>query len=317
VTGPSIGFIGFGEAGFHIASGLKDAGVESVCAFDVNAETPGFVERIRRHSEQSAVPLVDSPEDLANRADILMSTVVASAALDAARRIASSLDGRHLYADLNSVSPESKQEVAAAVTVAGARFVEITIMSPVPPRRHRSPMLLSGAGASEFAGRMAPYGMQLEVISERVGAAAAVKLCRSIIVKGLEALMVECALAACHYGADERVFSSLDESFPGLNWGKLADYMTSRVALHGERRAREMEEAARMLDAIGIAPVMAEAAARRQDWCAALGLAGVFDGAPPEDYRAIAAAIRKLMETDPRNGGRSVLLSATEDSYNG
>ena len=109
-------------------------------------------------------------------------------------------------------------------------------MSPVPPFAHRSPMLLGGKAAPVFAELMKPFGMRLEVISETVGTAAATKMFRSIIVKGLEALMLECVLAAAPYGADERVFASLSESFPGIDWQQLANYMVNRVANAGRER---------------------------------------------------------------------------------
>ena len=124
-----------------------------------------------------------------------------------------------------------------------------------------------------------------------IGSAAAVKMCRSIVVKGLEALMCECVLGASRYGADEHVFASLNESFPGLDWKKLADYMVGRVVVHGERRAREMEEVADTLRAIGVEPIMAEATARRQDWSAQLDLQSHFGPEGPTTYRAVLDAI--------------------------
>jgi len=164
-------------------------------------------------------------------------------------------------------------------------------MSPVLPHGHRSPMLLGGKAAPAFAELMNRFGMRLEVLSENVGTAAATKMFRSIIVKGLEALMLECVLAAGPYGADERVFSSLNESFPGIDWQRLANYMLSRVVVHGERRAREMEEVAGTLDALGIEPIMAAAAARRQDWCARLGISTQFGPEGPATYRDVLEAI--------------------------
>jgi 3-hydroxyisobutyrate dehydrogenase-like beta-hydroxyacid dehydrogenase len=169
--------------------------------------------------------------------------------------------------------------------------VEAAVMSPVRPHGHRSPMLLGGCSAPQFAEMMSPYGMRMEVISEKVGAAAATKMFRSIIVKGLEALMLECVLAATPYGADERVFSSLSESFPGIDWQRLANYMVSRVIVHSERRAREMEEVAETLREIGIEPIMAEAAARRQDWCAKLDISSQFGPDGPQTYREALRAI--------------------------
>jgi 3-hydroxyisobutyrate dehydrogenase-like beta-hydroxyacid dehydrogenase len=137
--------------------------------------------------------------------------------------------------------------------------------------------------------------MQLEVLSGRIGEAAAVKMCRSIVVKGLESLRVECVVAANRCGATDRVFASLAESFPGPDWEKLAGYMLSRSALHGRRRAREMEEVARTLEDIGIEPIMSSATARRQQWCADLELARRFGSAPPDDAREIAEAIEEIL----------------------
>jgi 3-hydroxyisobutyrate dehydrogenase-like beta-hydroxyacid dehydrogenase len=195
------------------------------------------------------------------------------------------------------VSPSLKQEIAQVIERSGARFVEAAVMSPVPPHAHRSPMLLGGNAAQEFAKLMTPFGMRLEVISESVGTAAATKMFRSIIVKGLEALMLECVLAATPYNADERVFSSLSESFPGIDWQRLANYMVSRVVLHGERRAREMEEVAETLESLDIEPIMAQAAARRQDWCAKLGISSQFGPDGPKTYREVLEAIASCTQS--------------------
>jgi hypothetical protein len=120
-------------------------------------------------------------------------------------------------------------------------------------------------------------------------------MCRSIVVKGLEALMVECAVASDHYGAGDRVFESLGESFPGLDWGQLAGYLMARVAVHGERRSQEMREVSEMLRNIGFDPIMASAASLRQKWCADLKLDEVFGGDVPEDYSAIARAMERVV----------------------
>jgi 3-hydroxyisobutyrate dehydrogenase-like beta-hydroxyacid dehydrogenase len=145
--------------------------------------------------------------------------------------------------------------------------------------------------AQSLVDALAPYGMNLEVISEQIGAASATKMCRSIIVKGLEALLLECVLGAVPYGADERVFATLEETMPGMNWKKLASYMVGRVIEHGERRARELEEVAATLRAIGVEPVMTEAIVKRQDWGASLNLLPQFGGKAPDDYRAVVKAI--------------------------
>lgn len=136
--------------------------------------------------------------------------------------------------------------------------------------------------------------MQIEVGTLEVGTAAATKMCRSIMIKGLEALLTECVLGATRYGADERVFASLAETFPGIDWPKLATYMVGRVVVHGERRAREMEEVVETLRSIDIDPIMASATARRMDWSVQAGLKKKFGGKDPSSYREFAQAVAEL-----------------------
>ena len=285
---PSIGFMGFGEAGFNIARGLRSAGVEQLFAFDINADARDHGPTIRARAGESRTTIVASPAELSWSSDILLSTVTSSSALDAASAAAPFLGAAHIYADLNSVSPALKQDVAAVISASGARFVEVAVMAPVLPYGHRVPMLLAGPFAEAFAGTMRPFGLRCDVLAgAKVGSAAAVKMCRSIVVKGLEALMCECVLAARPFDADQYVFASLDESFAGIDWKTLADYMVGRVVVHGERRAREMEEVAETLRAIGIEPIMAEAAARRQQWSVDHGLRGHFGPEGPATYREV------------------------------
>ena len=283
-----IGFIGFGEAGSTIAGGLRSAGVDRLFAFDINTDAPRFGPVIQRRAAQSGTILVDSSAALAREADVLFSTVTSSAAVEAATQTAAHLEPRHWYADLNSVSPAVKQKIGRIVAERSARFVEVAVMAPVAPYAHRVPMLAGGSDAKGFADAMIPLGMRVEVLEgATVGSAAAVKMCRSIVVKGLEALMCECVLGAVQYDADEYVFDSLNESFPGIDWKALANYMVGRVVVHGARRAREMEEVSETLRAIGIEPIMSEAAARRQHWSAQLDLRAHFGPEGPKTYREV------------------------------
>ena len=259
-----IGFLGFGEAGFHIARGLRSAGAPPLVAFDIKAREDGAGERIRARADETGTCLVESPREMARRATAILSVVTAASARDAAASVAGDLTPDHLYADLNSVSPATKADVASVIGRGAGRFVEGSIMAPVAGADHRVPMLLNGPAAPKLADALSRYGMRLEVMAAAIGTAAAVKMCRSIVIKGLEALMVECALASGEFEAADRVYDSLAETYPGIDWRKTARYMIGRVLEHGERRAHEMEEVASMLRAAGIEPLMAEATARRQ-----------------------------------------------------
>ncbi|HEX4137043.1 MAG TPA: DUF1932 domain-containing protein [Bryobacteraceae bacterium] len=291
---PQLGFIGFGEAGFHIAGGLRSAGIEGIAAFDINTNTPGLCDKIQQRAAETRTRLVGSNAELTGASDIVISVVTSDQALAAAKQTAPGLGPGKLYADLNSVSPVLKQSIDRVISAAGARFVEVAVMAPAPPYGHKVPMLVGGAGGAEFIERMTPFGMQMEFTSTTVGEAAATKMCRSIVVKGMEALLTECVLGASRYGAEQRVFDSLAETFPGLAWAEMATYMVGRVVVHGERRAREMEEVAETLRSSGVDPIMAEATARRMDWSAQLGLKKLFGGEAPATHREFAQAVAEL-----------------------
>jgi 3-hydroxyisobutyrate dehydrogenase len=282
-----VGFIGFGEAGSTICGGLTAAGVEGLCAFDVAADSADRGARIRARADKARATLVADRGELARRCDILFSAVTCSSALDAARENVPFLDARHVYVDLNSVSPALKREIAAVVAATGAAFVEAAVMAPVEPYGQRVPMLVGGPAAQRLVEAMAPFGMRLEALDGPIGQAAAVKMCRSIVVKGIEALLAECVLGASQYEADAKVFASLQETWPGIDWKALADYTMNRLVVHGERRAREMEEVAGTLRTIGVEPIMAEATARRQDWSAVLDLRSHFGPDGPATYQEV------------------------------
>jgi 3-hydroxyisobutyrate dehydrogenase len=304
-TSMKVGFIGFGEAGFTIGHGLRGAGLEELFAYDNQTTSADRGPLIRDRAATAGARLVANPAELAATASILISTVTCSSALDAARQHAPFLHGQfrtegpqHLYADLNSVSPGVKRQIADVVAASGAAFVEAAVMAPVGPYAQRVPMLLGGPGADAFVRAMRPFDMRLQILPDAaVGAAAAVKMCRSVVVKGLEALLTECVLGSSKYGATAHVLASLQESYPGIDWEKLADYNINRLVVHGERRAREMEEVAETLREAGVDPIRAEATARRHDWGAKLGLKEQF---PPEGPRTAQEVLDALETLRPK-----------------
>lgn len=291
---PRIGFVGFGEAGYHIARGLHQSGISSITAFDIKVN-----DKMRERAHEAGTRLAETNRELAESCDILLSAVTADQARTAAGQNTPYLTARHIYADVNSVSPGVKQAIARVIEASGARFAEIAMMAPVPPYGQKVPMLAGGNGAPEFVSQLAPFGISAEIVSREVGTAAATKMFRSIMVKGMEALITECVLGATRYNADERVFASLAETFPGIRWKELADYMVGRVVMHGERRAREMEEVAATLREMDVEPIMAEAIVRRMDWSVEAGLKQMFHGEAPKNYHEVVdAAARKTVGAD-------------------
>ncbi|HEY2401102.1 MAG TPA: DUF1932 domain-containing protein [Steroidobacteraceae bacterium] len=255
--------IGFGEAGSIFGEDLVAAGHE-VAMYDVLLDSsPAMREKARRVRVRAA----ESFDDAVSGVDVVISAVTASSSSDVAAQAARVLRAGQVLLDINSVSPAKKLANASLVEAAGADYVEAAVMAPVPPQRLRVPMLLGGKRAGEVAQALRDVGMNATALSDKIGVASAVKMCRSIVIKGLEALTLESMLAARRFGAEREVLESLNGTFPGMGWtGKLPDYLISRVAEHGVRRAAEMREVARTLSDVGLEPVMASATAERQAW---------------------------------------------------
>ncbi|HEY6023061.1 MAG TPA: DUF1932 domain-containing protein, partial [Pseudolabrys sp.] len=259
---PRISFIGFGEAGQAIASGLRDEGIERIAAWDILFPEPAGA-RLKVAGEAIGVRLANSAADAVRDSDMIISAVTAASSLDAARSVAPHLAGNPYYLDINSVSPGRKQETAKLLGER-ARYVDVAVIAPIHPARHRTPLLISGQNAAAISPLLRELDMQLTVVSDETGSAAAIKMIRSVMIKGIEALTLECFLAAERAGVLEEVTASLKNNYPTLDWAKIADYNLERMASHGERRAAEMEESAATLRELGLEPLMVESTVKRQ-----------------------------------------------------
>ena len=196
-----------------------------------------------------------------------------------------------LFLDINSVAPETKRDNAGSWRPAVPTYVEAAVMAPVPPQRLRVPMLLGGPRAAELAPALTTLGMNVTAVATEIGVASAIKMCRSVMIKGIEALAVESLLTARHYGAEDAVLASLAATFPSMGWTeRQPDYLISRVAEHGRRRAAELREAAITVAAAGFTPRMASAIAESQDALVdAMAAAGIkYDSNMEFSWRSLA-----------------------------
>jgi 3-hydroxyisobutyrate dehydrogenase-like beta-hydroxyacid dehydrogenase len=259
---PAISFIGFGEAGQAIASGLREAGAGRMSAWDILFPQAAG-ERLRQAGEAIGVRGASSAGDAVRDAAIVISAVTAAASIAAAQSVKAHLVGRPFFLDINSVSPGRKQETAKLFGEA-ARYVDVAVLAPIYPARHQTPMLLAGPHAAAVAPILAALGMRATIAGTEVGAAAAIKMVRSVIVKGIEALTLECFLAAARAGVVNEVANSLKNNYPGLDWSKIVPYNLERMAVHGKRRAAEMEEVAETLRELGVEPLMTLGTVKRQ-----------------------------------------------------
>ncbi len=275
-----LGMVGYGEVGKIFSAGLKPQ-VETVSAWDLKlAQGHPLQAAELAHAAQAGVQACFSLQDLCAQADCIISAVTASNTLAVALETAQHIRPGTIFLDLNSASPGTKQQAAAAINGAGGHYVEAGVMTSVPPYGIRVPMLLGGAQAQELAETLCALGMDAKAVAVEIGVASAIKMCRSVMIKGLEALVIESYTTARHYGVEGHMIPTLAETFPSIDWEQTGAYFFSRVALHGKRRAEEMREAANTVREAGFEPFMAAAIAEKHDWVSQQNQAGVFADLP-------------------------------------
>jgi 3-hydroxyisobutyrate dehydrogenase-like beta-hydroxyacid dehydrogenase len=219
--------------------------------------------KLRDAGQASGVRIATSAADAVRESDIVVAAVTAASSVEAARSAEPHLTGNPYWLDVNSVSPGRKQETEKLLGTK-ARYVDVAVVAAIHPARHKTPMLLAGPHAEPIVPLLRELEMQISVVKGDVGAAAAIKMIRSVMIKGIEALTLECFLAAARAGVLEDVTVSLKNNYPGLDWAKVTEYNLERMASHGARRAAEMEESALTLRELGLDPLMVEATVERQ-----------------------------------------------------
>ncbi|AXB80474.1 NAD(P)-dependent oxidoreductase [Novosphingobium sp. P6W] len=274
----SIALIGFGEAGSTFARagawGLRAA------AFDMAASRRALIRELN-------VTPCDSATQALSGATLVLSLVTADQALHVAHECAGLMPPEAVFCDMNSVAPGTKREAARSFAELGRRYVDVAVMALVNPAHMAVPLNISGPDALEAESLLRGAGFtRTNVVGDAIGRASAIKLVRSIMVKGIEALTAEMMLAADAEDVADAVLASLDASEKSITWAERADYNLDRMMVHGRRRAAEMAEAAQMLRDLGIEPVMTDGIVVRQQ-----ALGGLVIEPPPEGLAAKLAVI--------------------------
>ena len=259
-----IAFIGFGEVGRTVTGDLRGTPGVEISAFDLKFNDPAQADALRAGAVALGVKPGSSATGACAGAHVIISAVTASESEKVAQKVATFIKPGQVYIDLNSASPNAKIRSSKVIDATGANYVEWAVMAPIIGPGMKVPVLAGGALAEETTKRMNAIGFNGEAVSPEVGRASHMKLCRSIIIKGLEVLMVDCATAAAKAGVTKEVYASLTETFPSLDFYKLADFMGERVGTHGVRRASEMYETAEMLNDLGMNPELMRAVADAQ-----------------------------------------------------
>ena len=287
-----LALIGFGEAGCALAQGWGRSRSAGIRVYDIKSSEAEHAEEFRCRYGEFGVAGCDSSAEAVSGAKLALSVVTADQALPAAAEAARHISPGTIWCDLNSCAPSTKREAAAAIGAAGGIYADVAVMSPVHPRLNMVPLLVSGDQAEEVAARLAELPMSPRVVQGGVGAASTIKLVRSVFVKGLESVMAELALSAAKAGVEEEVFDSIARSHPDADWRERARHGLGRMLAHGERRAAEMGEAARMVEELGLPGDMSRASAAWQR--------RIADARPaadsPESDGASEADVEKLLE---------------------
>jgi len=290
----NIGLVGYGEVGRILAEDLRKQDVK-VTAYDIKLRSDSAGGALRDHASAHGVALTTSHADLAAQSDFIVSAVTASQAVPVAEACAPAVKQGAWFLDFNSASPGAKQRAADLIDGKGGRYVEGAVMTSIPPYRIKVPLLLGGAGAATLAPLLVELGFDAKVASQKLGVASAVKMCRSVMIKGMEAMVIEAFTTARAYGVEDPVLASLKETFPGIDWEKQGAYFFQRVIEHGRRRSEEVREVAETVREAGLTPWSAQGTAERQAFIADLADEGLFG---PKGSEAFARSADWRVEAD-------------------
>ena len=277
-----LGFIGYGEAAFCITSGLLENGVDGIIAFDKMQDTPGFCEKIRSRAAEAKVELMPSPADVVSRCDVVIAAVQSSYAVEVCEMIKDSLRPGQIYADVSASSPTIKETIWSLVQDTGVLFADAAMMGLLPVRRHQVPITASGNGAQAFADAVTPIGMNVKVIGERPGMASAIKLIRSIYMKGYDALLFEMLRAAEAFDVFDEIIDNVGESMDGVPFRTLIEWMFPGLGVHAKRRSSEMKGTEAMLAEKNIDFSMTHAIKAQLDLIDEIDLNGLYKEGWPD-----------------------------------
>lgn len=292
-TTDTLGFLGFGEAAQALVTGWDRADNAGIAVYDIKTDGPSNQIRAGKIADYQrfGVTGCDSTAEALRGKPVVFSLVTADQAHVAAQNAAAALEPDALFFDCNSCAPETKRQSAAVIDGAGGRYVDVAVMAPVHPALHKVPLLVSGPHATAALRVFDALDMNAREEPGDVGRASSIKMIRSVVMKGLEALVLECVLSGRRAGVDDAVLDSLDKSYPGFDWKTRSAYMMERVMSHGVRRAAEMREVAKTVADLGFDNGMTKATV---DWQQRIGDLKLDAG--EDDYMSRADAILSALK---------------------
>lgn len=292
-----VGIIGLGQLGLALAQALQQAGVHRITVFN----TPNDA-AFHARAQQAGLACCAGPEGLCDAA-LVFSTVTPMAAEQAARTCVPALTPQAIYVDLNSMGPQPKRLVAAAVQGAGRRFVDGAVLGAASDG-HRMPIICSGTDAAGVVAYLGALGMNARAVGPNAGDAAAIKIVRSVLAKGLETLYVEALLAARSMGVGHEVLHSFCDWLDARPAAHTAELLVKSHVLHAERRRHELAMSVQAVRQAGVWPVMAGAVQQRLALTADAGVAAALQGQLPASLEQALVLLENAAQE--AQGGQAV-----------
>jgi 3-hydroxyisobutyrate dehydrogenase-like beta-hydroxyacid dehydrogenase len=284
-----LGFMGFGEAGYHFAQGLRDAGLSGIVAYSRSGAKAAADDPLRQRANEVGVELLASPKALSQRADLILAVTQGKAAMPALRSIRSHLRSHHIYVDASTAAVKAMEQ-AGRLLAGKAGFVDAAIMGTVPLNGLRVVTVASGESAQRFKALMTPYGMNIQIVSGKAGAASAMKLIRSVFMKGLAGLLLESLEAAQRSGIMDAVAKDIAGSMDERPFEQIIKRFVCGTAVHAQRRVHEMNESLALLRMLGASTRMTRATRAMIVEIAGMGLREQFGGREPDDFGSVIGA---------------------------
>ncbi|MDA8227444.1 MAG: prephenate dehydrogenase/arogenate dehydrogenase family protein [Desulfitobacterium hafniense] len=292
-----LGLVGFGEAAFEMSVGLKQEGFEAILAYDVMLNHPVFGTQIRERASQAQVELLEAPGDLLNQVEIVVVAVPADKDYEVSEVLKPHLKKGCIYIDVTASTPNVKQNIWKNIQGEEVLFVDAAMMGPLPIYKHKVPILASGNGTDQFIQLMSQYGMDITKVSINPGEASAVKLIRSIYMKGVVALYYELLEAAHTFNVEDLVISSINETMEGKTFEQTMNRLVTGTAIHARRRSVELGGSIEMLETSNINSAMSKAAREKLEGIAKLNLKAKFNGKQPGHWLEVIRACQQNTAT--------------------
>lgn len=282
-----IGFIGYGEAAYELSTGLKTEGLNQFYAYDVLLQNEKLAGSLKEKASQTGVQLTSSISELIKKSDLVIAAVPANKTLEVAQSVSGSLKKNQLYVDVSASTPDIKKQVANEIEKQEALFVDAAMLGSLPVNKHKVPITASGSGIDQFMKVMNAYGMNITKISDQPGDASALKLIRSIYMKGIVGLLIEFLEISKKYNVEHQVISSLSDTIDSKSFEETMNRLVTGSALHAKRRAVELLGTIEMLDEAEIDASMSRAAQKKLEKLADFHFAERFGGVKPASWEEV------------------------------